>query len=188
MLFTANHGPSLSLKLQNKNASGITSSMERITQYWKMFFPESPFEYVLLDDLYNQQYIADKRIAKLFQFFCLLAIVISALGLFGLVSFRVRQRVKEVGIRKVLGASLMELVALLNKEFLLLVSIASAMAVPIAYIGISKWLQTFAYHIDLTGWHVLIPILFVTIIALCVISLHTLKTACSNPVDALKHE
>ena len=188
ILFTANQGPSLSLKLQHRDALSITNAVWQVAQQWKIYFPESPFEYVLLDDLYDQQYISDQRIAKLFQFFCLLAIVISALGLFGLVSFTVRQRVKEVGIRKVLGASLVNLVMLLNKEFLLLVTIASAVAVPLACIGISKWLQSFAYHIDLNVWHSIIPILVVSCIALCVISLHTLKTATSNPVDALKHE
>ena len=185
ILFTANQGPSLSLKLQHGN---IPNAIQQIRYQWKKFFPESPFEYVLLNDLYDQQYISDQRIAKLFQFFCLLAIVISALGLFGLVSFMVRQRVKEVGIRKVLGASLANLVTLLNREFLLLVAIALAVAVPLAYIGISKWLQSFAYHIELSVWHSIIPVLFVSCVALCVISLHTLKAATNNPVDALKHE
>jgi putative ABC transport system permease protein len=153
-----------------------------------MIFPDSPFEYKLLDHLYNQQYISDQRIAKLFQFFCMLAILISALGLFGLASFTVKQRVKEVGIRKVLGASRPSLVALLNKEFLVLVGVASGLAIPIAYIGITKWLDGFAYHIQLHAWYAIIPIVFVSVIALAVISIHTLKTADSNPVEALKHE
>jgi putative ABC transport system permease protein len=188
IVFTANQGPSMSLKLQHDDALSVTHAIHQIRHHWREFFPESPFEYVLLDDLYSQQYISDKRIARLFQFFCLLAIVISALGLFGLVSFTVRQRVKEVGIRKVLGASPVNLVALLNKEFLLLVGIASVTAGPIAYIGISQWLQSFAYHIDLTGWHIIVPVLLVSAIALSVISLHTVKAARGNPVDALKHE
>lgn len=188
VLFTANHGPSLSLKLQHSDSLSVARATQTIAHYWKMFFPDSPFEYILLDDFYNQQYISDQRIAKLFQFFCILAILISALGLFGLASFAMRQRIKEVGIRKVLGASRVNLVALLNREFLILVGIASGLATPIAYIGITKWLNGFAYHINLQAWHAIVPIAFVSVIAFVVISIHTLKTAGNNPVEALKHE
>ncbi len=188
VLFTANHGPSLSLKLQRNDSLSVAHATQTIAHYWKQFFPDSPFEYRVLDEFYNQQYISDQRIAKLFQFFCMLAILISALGLFGLASFAVRQRVKEVGIRKVLGASRINLVALLNREFIILTGIASGLAIPVAYIGITKWLDGFAYHIDLQAWHAIIPIAFVSVIALVVISIHTLKAAGGNPVETLKHE
>ncbi|HET7178788.1 MAG TPA: FtsX-like permease family protein, partial [Chryseosolibacter sp.] len=122
------------------------------------------------------------------QTFCGIAILISSLGLFGLSSFTTRQRTREMSIRKVLGASAISLVRLLTKEFLFLIVIASCVALPISYVGITQWLEGFAYHIDSGGWIFLAPILMILIIAFLTISVQTLKAVNTNPLETLKHE
>lgn len=189
ILFTADYGPNLSFKLGKAvNSDNIASSISMIQNEWRAFFPDNPFEYFLLSDFYERQYANDKQVMNLFHFFCGLAILISGLGLFGLSSFTARQRTREMSIRKVLGAPTMNLVNLLTKEFLALVLVSSALAVPLSYIGAVQWLDGFAYHIDLNAWYFIVPVLLILFIAFLTIIFQTLRTISANPVETLKYE
>ena len=185
VLFIANNGPMLSLKFN----TGINNeSIAYVENEWKSFFPDYPFDYFVLEDFYAAQYAEDKRISTLFHFFCGVAILIAVLGLIGLSSITVRQRTKEMGVRRVLGASITQLVSLLTREFLILVIVASFMAMPLSYIGIDYWLQSFAFHVSPDGWLFGIPVLVVLAIAGLATGLLALKTAWMNPVETLRHE
>jgi putative ABC transport system permease protein len=189
MLFTVNYGPNLSLKFgEAVNSENIEQSIQIINNAWNSFFPNDPFDYLFLDDFYNKQYANDKRIMTLFNFFCGLAVLVSCLGLSGLASFTAIRRTKEMGIRKVLGAPSLVLISLLIREFLILVMMASCLAIPIAYLGLQQWLQNFAFHILPNVWLYIIPVLFILIVALGVVSFQTLKTVYRNPIETLRRE
>ena len=126
--------------------------------------------------------------SKIFLIFAFLAVVISSLGLFGLAAFVAEQRTKEIGIRKVLGASIANILRLLSKEFLILVIVANFISWPIAYYAANKWLQNFAYRISFSVWLLLISGILALVIALLTVSSQTLKAAWANPVEALKYE
>jgi putative ABC transport system permease protein len=189
ILLTANYGPNLSFKLgKSVNSDNIASSISMIQNEWKSFFPDNPFDYFFLDDFYSKQYSNDKQVINLFHFFCGLAILISGLGLFGLSSFTARQRTREMSIRKVLGAPTMNLITLLTREFLALVLISSTLAIPLSYFGIMQWLNSFAYHINLSVWYFIGPVLFILFIAFLTIIFQTLRTISANPIETLKYE
>lgn len=189
VLLTANNGPQLSMKLgADVNDSNISGSLATIQSTWKAFFPDNQFDYFFLDNFYERQYTGDKQIMNLFQLFSFIAIMISSLGLFGLASFTARQRTREMSIRKILGASTVQLVSILGKEFLILVAIASLLAIPVSYFGAEKWLERFAAHIDLNVLLFAVPILGVLIVAAFTIALQIIRTALSNPVETLKYE
>ncbi len=166
----------------------LPTTMSTIQAKWKDIFPENPFEYFFLDELFNQQYQADRQFNQVFAFFSLLAIFIACLGLFGLSSYTIVQRTKEIGIRKVLGASVRNIVTLLSKDFITLIFIASVLALPLAYLFIQKWLQNYAFRIEISGWLLLIPVAIVLLIALLTVSFQTIKAALANPVKSLKYE
>jgi putative ABC transport system permease protein len=189
ILFSAGGGPQLSMKLgKGVNASNLMQSVSTIRNLWKATFPDSPFDYFFLEDYYASQYSDSKQLNNLFRIFCGLAVIISGLGLFGLSSFTTRQRIKEVSIRKILGAGTMNLIGLLTKEFLLLVIVASSFALPLTYFGIGEWLQGFAFHIEIDIWFYILPIAMIVFIALFTISSEVIKVILSNPTDNLKHE
>ena len=155
---------------------------------WNTFFPDNPFDYFYLTDFYQQQYRADSQLGTLFTIFSGLALSIASLGLFGLSSYTVVQRTKEIGIRKVLGASVQHVVALLSRDFILLVFIASLLILPVAFWAITQWLEHYAFRIEVTGRLLLLPIVIVLLIALLTVSVQTIKAALANPVDALRYE
>jgi putative ABC transport system permease protein len=155
---------------------------------FKKNLPEIPIDYSFVDEIVEKQYEKDRITMSLFNSFTLLAIVISGLGLYGLVSLIAIQRTKEVCIRKVVGASLAQLFILLSKDFLKLVFWAFVIALPVAGIAMNKWLNTYAYHIGLSWWLFLIPVILIIIIALSVISGEIIKTATANPVKNLRTE
>ena len=189
ILFTANNGPLLSMKLGNGvNQQNLKESVSSIHDEWKRFFPDNPFDYFFLDDFYEKQYSTDRQVMSLFQIFCGIAILISGLGLFGLSAFTARQRTRELSIRKVLGAPAVNLVALLTKEFLILILIASCLAMPVSYLGIEWWLNRFVFHIEPGWWSFVIPVLMILVIAILTVSYQTLKAVYTNPVDSLKCE
>lgn len=189
MLFTANNGPNLSLKLNNIMSSrDVSDAIARIEKAWRVAFPDEPFEYFFLDDFFARQYLADRRINELFRYFCILSVLVSSLGLFGLSSFTVRLRNKEISIRKVLGASTGNVLILLNMEFILLIGICCIIAIPLSYLSLSKWLQTFAFHIQPGYWSFAGPVIFIFVIALATVSFQTVKTAFINPAIVLKNE
>jgi putative ABC transport system permease protein len=149
----------------------------------KPFFQGNPFDYFFLDDFFNQKYQADQQFGKVFGLFAALAILVACLGLFGLASFTITQRTKEIGIRKVLGASESNILFLLSKDFATLILLSNLIAWPMAYWGINQWLQNYPYRIGLSPWLFIIPALIVLAIALLTISVQTIRTARSNPLS-----
>ncbi len=155
---------------------------------WKKNFAGALLEYFFMDKKLNDQYLAENRFSKFFLYFSVISLIIACLGLFGLTSFMVRQRVKEIGIRKVLGASVPNITAMLSKDFLKLVIVASIIAFPVAWWAMDKWLQDFAYRIHISWWIFCVAGLLAIIIALITVSFETIKAAIANPVECLRTE
>jgi putative ABC transport system permease protein len=178
-------GSFISLKL---DTAELPRTLAFTQQQWEEVFPGTPFEYFFLDEIFNLQYQSDRRFGRIFALFTLLAITIACLGLFGLAVFVAEQRTKEIGIRKILGASVQNVVFLLSRDFLKWVVLSNLIAWPAAYFVMSRWLQQFAYH---TG--VSLPILLgsgvlALVIAMLTISLQAVRAAISDPVRALRYE
>jgi len=165
----------------NKAISGIQSK-------WKEFLPDNPLEYTFLDAQYDSLYKADQTIGKVFSVFTCLSLTVACLGLLGLAMYTAERRTKEIGIRKVLGATVENLVAMLSKDFLKLVIIASVIAFPVAYYAMTKWLQDFAYPTDVSWWIFGLATGTTVIIALATVSFQSLKAALMNPVKSLRSE
>jgi len=155
---------------------------------WNQFFPGNPFEYFFLDQHFAEQYRADQRFGQVFGFFTTLAILVACLGLFGLASFTTLQRTKEIGIRKVLGASVGEILQLLYREFVVLVFVAFVVSAPLAWFAINRWRESYAFRADLSGWLFVLPFVVVLIIALLTVSFQSIKAALMNPVKSLRME
>ena len=174
------------LRLNPKNSVG--KNLELIENTFKANFPNLPFDYQFVDEEYGRKFRSEERIANLAKVFTGLAIFISCLGLFGLAAFVAEQRTKEIGVRKVLGASIGQLWLLLSKDFISLVVIALVIASPLAYYIMSQWLQKFSYRTDISLTVFLIACLGSLIITLVTVSFQSIKAATSNPVDSLKTE
>jgi len=187
ILFTANMGPTISLKLADDNKN-LAESIEQTRTIWNTHFPNNAFDFSLLDDQFDQQYETDEQVARLFNFFCALSLIISALGLFGLSLFSFQQRTREISIRKVLGASVVNLLRLLSQEYFILILVASIVALPLSHWGTREWLSSFAYHITPGASIYIIPIILISLIALLTVGTQTIKTAFRNPTESLKHE
>ncbi len=170
------------------NTSQVKESISKFESIWKEVFPGNPFNYFFLDDHYDMQYRADKQFGNIFGLFSMLAIFIACLGLFGLSSLMALQRTKEIGIRKVLGASVSGLLGLISKDFIILIGVAIMLSVPVAALIMDSWLQAFANRIPLTWWLFALPGVMVTGVALITISFQTLKAAMANPVKSLRSE
>jgi putative ABC transport system permease protein len=168
--------------------NSASQSIAAIEDIWKKFFPGTPLEYNFLDDTFDELYKTDQQTSSLIFGFAIIAIVISALGLFALAAFTAEQKAKEIGIRKVLGASVTSITQLLTKDFLKLVIIAIVAASPVAWIAMNKWLQNFAYRIDITWWMFLIAGIIAIVIAVSTISFQAIKAAIANPVKNLRSE
>lgn len=147
-----------------------------------------PFSYQFLDQSFDQMYRAEQRVGKVALTFAILTILIACLGLFGLVTYMAEQRTKEIGIRKVLGASVPNIVSLLSAEFLVLVVIAVVIASPIAYFAMRQWLTEFAYRIEISWWMFLLAGVLAVVISLLTVSFQAIKAALMNPVRSLKSE
>jgi putative ABC transport system permease protein len=170
------------------NTADIQQSISKFEDHWKELFPGDPFISFFLDDHYNQQYQSDQQFGKIFGTFSALAIFIACLGLFGLSSLTAIQRTKEIGVRKVLGASVPGIIVMVSKDYILLMIIAVFVATPLALWIMNGWLEDFANRIDFTWWMIAIPSLVVIAIALLTVSLHTLKAARTNPAKSLRYE
>ena len=166
----------------------FAETVGRIQAEYEKLFSGNPFEYFFLDEYFNRQYLADQRFGQIFGLFAGLAIVIAGLGLFALSAFSAAKRTKEIGIRKVLGATMPNLVMLLSKDFLLLISMANLVALPLAGVLIKKWLENYAFRINLAWDMFVIPALIVAAIAVATVSAEAIKTALANPVEALRSE
>jgi len=174
-----------SVKLGNENIHQSVASIEKI---WGKYFPSDPFNYFFLDDSFNRQYKSDELFGSIFTVFALLAILIACFGLSGLSAYNVLQRRKEIGIRKVMGASLQQLLFLLSKDFLRLIVLAFFIAIPITWLVMGKWLDYFAYRINISWWVFVVTGLITIFIAFATISFQALKAAITNPVKSLRTE
>lgn len=170
------------------NTSNISTLIPQIKNKWDDLAGGMPFNYRFLDEAFNTMYSGEQRVGQIALLFSVLAIFIACLGLFGLAAFIAEQRKKEIGIRKVLGASSQGVVTLLSKDFLKLVIIAFVIAVPLAWWGMHSWLQDFAYRINISWWIYAIAGLFAVFIAVATVSLQALKAAVANPIKSLRTE
>lgn len=175
-----------SVRLNSDNS--IASNMEIAERVLKAHNPEYPFEYVFADEAYAAKFTEEQLSAKLAEISTGLAIFISCLGLFGLTAFAARQRTKEIGVRKVLGASVSDVVSMLSLDFMKLILIAFLFATPIAWYGMNQWLEDFAYRIEIQWWMFVIAGLAALALAMLTVSLQSVKAAMMNPVDSLKIE
>ncbi|QHT65720.1 FtsX-like permease family protein [Rhodocytophaga rosea] len=176
---------SLKLEAGGDNLNQIINTAQA---KWGQFFPGNPFEYFFLDEQFDKQYKADKQFGQVFGVFAVLAIFVACLGLFGLASFVTTQRTKEIGIRKVLGASISSILMLLSKDFVKLVVIAFVIASPITYYLLKQWLENYAFQASISPWMFIVPGLLILIIALLTVSTQTVKAATDNPVKSLRSE
>lgn len=170
------------------NTSDLPKTIATLKNNWKAFFPQDQFDYFFLDQHFNEQYHADKQFGQVFAAFTGIGILVACLGLFGLVSYTIVQRTKEIGIRKVLGASVNSILQLLYSEFAILIVIAFFVSIPLAWYAINKWLQTYAFRIDINVLFFVIPFLVVVVIAFSAVSYLSVKAALMNPVKSLKTE
>jgi putative ABC transport system permease protein len=170
------------------NTDDMSKTLAEVKETWNQIFPNTLFHYFFLDEKYDQQYKADLQFGRVIATFSGLAVFIACLGLFGLSAFTIVQRTKEIGIRKVLGASVLQIVHLLSKDFAKIVLIASAIALPIAYLATDQWLSGYAARISLNVWIFLLPVLIILGIALFTVSFQTIKTALENPSGSLRQE
>ncbi len=175
----------ISIKISGNNIKGALAHIEKT---WKTFLPETPYEYTFLDSRFEKLYQSEQRQGTIFTVFSGIAIFIACLGLLGLSAFAISQRVKEIGIRKVLGANPGNIVGLLSKDFLKLVLIAAIIAFPVAWISMSKWLEDFAYRVDIAWWIFIASAICAALVAFVTISVQALKAANANPVKSLRTE
>ena len=176
---------SISARIKTDN---ITSTLPDLKKQWQTILPDVPCNYFFLDVQYDKQYRADQKIGGFLKHFTFLAIFISCLGLFGLTTYTAEQRTKEIGIRKVLGASVATIVFMLSKEFTKWVIIANIIAWPLAYYSMNKWLQDFAYRANFNPWNFIFSAFLVFFIAVLTVSYQSIRAAITNPVDSLKYE
>ena len=170
------------------NAEKTKESLDLIQSVWKKNCGDSPFEYEFLDDHFAEVYRADSQISTIVGALAVLAIIISCLGLFGLASYSAEKRIKEVGIRKVLGASLQNIVLMLSGNFLRYVFIAAVIACPLAWFAVNKWLDDYAYRVDISWWIFVSAVLMAVVIAMITISFQAIRAAIVNPVNSLRTE
>jgi len=175
----------VSVNVAPGNLSGTIAAIER---KWKTLMPNRPFNYFFLDEFFDRQYRSEERFGKLFFNFAVLAIIISCLGLLGLASYSALQRTREIGIRKVMGASVTDIVNLLSKDFLKLVLISFVIATPVAWYFMHKWLQAFAYRISIGWWVFALSGFIALVIAIGTISYQALKAALADPVKSMRAE
>ena len=175
----------LSIRLKSMK---VSESIDEIAQLWNGLVPKRPFLFNFLDETFSRQYEADRRFGKVFNIFTGLAIFITCLGLFGLTTYSVNQRTKEVGIRKVLGASLSSIVLLLSWDIYKLLGVSILLAVPLSWYAMNQWLENFAYHINIRWWVFALTGIGAISIAFLTVSFQSVKAATSNPIKALRNE
>lgn len=170
------------------NGKETKSVIQDIRTRYDEFFPGNPFEYFFLDEYFDRQYKSDEMFGKVFGIFSILAIFVTSLGILGLSSFMVLQRTKEIGIRKVLGAGIWNILLLFTKDFQWLLLISFIIACPVSYFGVKYWLESFAVRMDISAWLFIIPLLIVSLITSLTICLHVITAALANPVESLRSE
>ena len=185
MLFYRPNAQIIQIKVSAKD---VPATIVGIEKTWKTIFPELPFEYTFLDQDFNSQYAADQKRGKIFTAFSILTILITCLGLLGLIAFTTEQRQKEISIRKIMGAGIGQIISLMTANFVLLVGISCFIAFPVAWIFMSKWLKIFPYNTGLTVLPFLLSALAVLVITLLTVIFHTIKVAVANPSKGLRTE
>jgi putative ABC transport system permease protein len=175
----------LIFKIRTTDVAGLIATMKK---QWDAFNTEEPFTYNFIDDLYNKTYSAEQKTGTILNIFSVLTIFVACLGLFGLATYTSEQRTKEIGIRKVLGASVSQVTQMLSKEFIKLVLIASLIAFPVAWWAMNKWLQSFAYRITINWWIFALAGVMAILIAVLTVSFQAIKAAIANPVQSLRSE
>jgi ABC-type antimicrobial peptide transport system, permease component len=170
------------------NKGHENKALSALRQIWEKHFPNDPFVYYFMDDFFARQYDSDNLFSRILGMFSILSIIIAALGLFGLASFSIVKRTKEIGVRKANGARIVDLLLLLVKDYAKLVGIAMMVAIPLIYILMNSWLNGYVYRTRLMVWDVLFPLILIFSITLITLSYHVLKTAKANPVVALRDE
>lgn len=184
-LFLSEQKSKIAIRINTKNIPRLISQVEN---KYKTMAPGQPFSYSFMDDDFNNLYSAEQRTGKISITFSILAILIACLGLFGLVTYAAEQRIKEIGIRKVLGASIANIVAMLSKDFLVLVIISAFIAFPLAWLAMDRWLRDFAYRVNISWWIFAMAGLLALFIALATVSFQAIKAAIANPVKSLRTE
>jgi putative ABC transport system permease protein len=185
LLFYGANGNVIQLKTEAANVAGSIAKVEAI---WKKYFPQLPFEYKFLDEDFNSQYAADQKRGKIFAAFSVLTIIITCLGLLGLTAFTTQQKQKEISIRRVMGASILQVVTLITKNYLWLALISSGIAFPVAWYFMSKWLKVFPYNNGLSLLPLVVSALVIVITASATAMFHSAKAALANPADNLRTE
>lgn len=170
------------------NANNIDAGIASVEKTWNKYFPELPFAYTFLDQDFNSQYAADQKRGKIFTAFSVLTILITCLGLLGLIAFTTQQRQKEISIRKVMGANVSQLIPLITRNFVALVGLSCLIAFPVAWYFMNNWLKIFPYNTGLSAMPFLLSAITVLAITLITVTFHTLRAAIANPVKALKTE
>lgn len=184
-LFNPDSRSYYSFKVKGAN---IDRTLAAVQQAWEKAFPKDPFAYFFLDEFYDRQYQSDVQFGRVFSLFAVLAILVACLGLFGLASYQILQRTKEIGIRKVLGASTGGIVGLLSKEFILLVLVAVLVATPLSWWAMTRWLERFAYRVAPEWWAFASAGLVAVIVAFLTVSFQSVRAALVNPVETLRNE
>jgi len=188
MLAYEGNNPYLANLIVSASSGDYKTTLKKIESAWHKILPMAPFEYTFLDEDVQKQYETEVTLSNIINSFTLMAILISCLGLFGLAAFSAEQRTKEIGIRKVLGASVFNLTSLLSKDFIRLVIIAIVIATPISWWAMTKWLQGFAYRVNIAWWMFALAGLLAIAIALFTVSFQAIRAALANPVKSLRTE
>lgn len=170
------------------NTSNMQETLAKVESTWKSYFPGNPFQYVFLDEFYDQQYKVDRQFNAILWCFTLLAIVVACLGLLGLSAFILSKRAKEISIRKVLGANVEQIVSLVTSEYFRLILIAGVVALPLAYVLMQQWLKSYVFRIEVGWWFFILPILGVVLIAGLTVGWQSLRAATANPVNSMRNE
>jgi putative ABC transport system permease protein len=184
-LFMKKQNSSIAFKISTENISGLIS---QINDKWKEMAPGQPFNYSFMDEDFNRVYNNDQKVGRIFISFALFAILIACLGLFGLVTYAAQQRTKEIGIRKVLGASEVNVAGMLSKDFLKLILVAALIAFPVSWWAMNQWLNQFAYRISISWWIFLVAGVTALLIGMITVSFQAIKAAIANPVNSLRSE
>lgn len=185
MMMLGNNYGGLVIKIKTGNVKGFLADLKK---QWDAFNPDGPLDYTFLDDNFAKLYASEIRTQHIFSAFALIALIIAGLGLFGLSAFMIEQRTKEIGIRKVLGASVQNVLLLVSKDFLMLVGIAFLISVPVTWWAMHHWLQDFAYRINIQWWVFALAGIVAILISVLTISFQAIKAAVANPVESLRSE
>jgi len=175
----------ISIRIKGEN---VNETLDYLKSIWQKFCPVYPFEYQFLDDSLQKQYLSEQKLGKMFTYLSFICIFIACLGLFGLAAYTAEQRTKEIGIRKVMGATIMNIVMSLSKEFLIWVIISNALAWPIAWYMMNKWLQNYAYHVEIPVSTYILSGIIALLIAIVTVCFRALKAAYANPIESLRYE